>query len=124
RQIAQVSRPISLKVIVRTMKAKTITLSVGICATMATVAVVVVLRFTHWAPRMVTLQGAVIRRDTDPRKQLPVAGAVITVSDSKSKVTTVSSETGYFNVKFPQKIWPREIVNLAFRHPDYTPADE
>lgn len=106
------------------MKVKTITLSVGICATVATVAVVMVLRFTHWAPRMVTLQGAVIRRDTDPRKQLPVAGAVITVSDSKSKVTTVSGETGYFNVKFPERIWPREIVNMAFRHPDYEPADK
>lgn len=106
------------------MKAKRIVLSVAICATAATVAVVVVLRFTHWTPRIVTLQGAVIRRDTDPRKQLPVAGVMITVSDSKSKVTTVSGETGYFNVKFPERIWPREIVKLAFRHPDYLPVDK
>ena len=106
------------------MKAKHIALWTGICAAAATVALVVLLRFTHWAPRIVTIEGAVIRRDTDPRKELPVAGAVITVSDSESKVTTVSGDTGYFNVKFPERIWPREIVNLAFRHPDYKPANE
>lgn len=106
------------------MKAKKIALWVGICATAATVALVVLLRFTHWTPRMVTLQGAVIRSDADPRKELPVAGAVIKVWDSRSSVTTVSGDTGYFNVKFPERIWPKEIVNLAFRHPDYMPVDE
>ncbi len=106
------------------MKAKKIALWVGICAAAATVTLVVVLRYTHWAPRMVTREGAVTRRDRDPRNQLPVAGTVITASDSKSSVTTVSGDTGYFNIQFPQRIWPREMVNLAFRHPDYKPLDE
>ncbi|MGH9591171.1 MAG: hypothetical protein ACRD25_12305 [Terracidiphilus sp.] len=106
------------------MKAKKIALWVGICATATTVALVVLLRFTHWTPRIVTLQGAVIRSDADPRKQLPVAGAVIKVSDSRSSVTAVSGDTGYFNLQFPERIWPKEIVNLTFRHPDYKPVDE
>ena len=106
------------------MKAKKIALWVGICATVATVTLVVVLRFSHWTPRMVTLQGAVIRQDSDPRKELPVAGAVIKVWDNRSTVITVSGDTGYFNVKFPERIWPKEVVNLAFRHPGYKPVDE
>lgn len=117
-------RLISSKVIVRRMKAKKIALWVAICATAATVAVVVLLRFTHWRPRMVILQGAVVRRSADPHKELPIAGAAVTVSDSTASVTAVSGDTGYFTVKFPERIWPREVVNLAFRHPDYQPLDE
>jgi hypothetical protein len=106
------------------MKAKWIALWVGICATVATVAAVVLLRYTHWTPRFFVIQGAVIRRDADPRKELPIAGAVIRISDAKSTMTTVSGDTGYFRVRFPQRIWPREILDLIFRHPDYKPLDE
>lgn len=106
------------------MKGNRIAIWVGICAVAGTVAAVVLLRFAHWRPRMVTLQGAVIRRDTDPRKEVPIAGAVITAYDDSSSVSTVSGDTGYFNLKFPEKIWPKEILHLAFRAPDYTPLNE
>jgi hypothetical protein len=106
------------------MKAKTIALWVAIIATAATVATVVLLRFAHWRPRAVIIQGAVIRRSADPRKELPIAGVVVTVSDNATRVSAVSGDTGYFSVKFPEKIWPRETVNLAFRNPDYKPLDE
>lgn len=106
------------------MKAKTIALGVAITATVATVTTVVLLRYTHWTPRTVVIQGAVIREDADPRKELPIAGAVVTVSDHATHVSAISGDTGYFILRFPQKIWPKETVNLAFRHPDYKPLDE
>lgn len=106
------------------MKAKTIALSVAIVATVATVTAVVLLRFAHWTPQVVVIQGAVIRRDADPRKELPLSGVVVTVSDNATRVSAVSGDTGYFSVKFPEKIWPRETINLAFRHSDYKPLDE
>jgi hypothetical protein len=124
RQISSLLRPISSKVIVRPMKAKKIALWVGLCAAAATVATVVLLRFMHWTPRFVVIQGAVIRRDADPRKELPVAGVVIRAADTRTSVTTVSGDTGYFRIRFPQKVWPRDIVNLVFRHPDYKPLYE
>ena len=124
RQIAGVMRQTSSKVIVRLMRAKKIALWVGICAPVATVATVVLLRYTHWTPRIVTIQGAVIRRSADPNKELPVAGAVIKASDSWTSITTVSGDTGYFKFDFPERIWPRETVNLSFRHPDYKPLGE
>lgn len=106
------------------MKAKTIVISVAILATAATVTSVVLLRFMHWTPRTVVIQGAVIRHDADPAKEVPIAGAVVTVSDATTRVSAVSGDTGYFNVKFPERIWPKELVNLTFRHPDYKPLDE
>jgi hypothetical protein len=106
------------------MKARTIALGVAIIATAATVSTVVLLRYAHWTPRTVVIQGAVIRRDADPRKELPIAGTVVTVSDNATRVSAVSGDTGYFNVRFPERIWPRDTVTLAFRHPDYKPLDE
>lgn len=106
------------------MKAKKIALWAAIGATVATVTVVVLLRFSHWRPRIVDIRGAVIRRDSDPRKELPVASALVTVFDNETHVTTVTGDTGYFDIKFPERIWPKEIVHLAFRHPDYKPLDE
>lgn len=106
------------------MNARKIALGVGIAATAATVTAVVLLRFAHWRPRIVVIQGAVIRHSTDPRNELPVAGAVVTVSDNATRVSAVSGDTGYFHIKFPERIWPKETVNLAFQHPDYKPLDE
>jgi hypothetical protein len=106
------------------MKGNRIALWVGICAVVGTVTAVFLLRFAHWRPRMVTIQGAVIRRDSDPRKELPIAGGVITAYDDSSSVSTVSGDTGYFNLKFPEKIWPKEVVHLAFRAADYMPLNE
>jgi len=103
------------------MRAKKIALWVGICAAAATATTVVLLRRQHWRPRTITLQGAVIRSDDDPRKQVPVPGAVITISDGTSKVTTVSNVRGYFEAKFHGRFWPQDTLNLAFRRPDYEP---
>lgn len=106
------------------MKAGKIALVVAIIATVATVSAVVLLRFAHWRPRTVVIQGAVIRRDADTRKELPIGGAVVTVSDNATQVSAISGDTGYFSLKFPEKIWPSETVNIAFRHPDYKPLNE
>ncbi|HEV2134080.1 MAG TPA: hypothetical protein VGR47_07435 [Terracidiphilus sp.] len=106
------------------MKAKTIALGVAILATAATVTAVVLLRFAHWRPRTVMIQGAIIRNSADPLKELPVGGVIVTVSDSATQVSAISDDTGYFNVRFPEKIWPRETVDVAFRRPDYEPLDE
>lgn len=106
------------------MKGTKIALWVGICAAAGTVTAVVLLRFAHWRPRMVTIQGAVIRRDSDPRKELPIAGAVVTAYDDTSSVSTVSGDTGYYHLRFPERIWPKELLHVAFRAPDYKPFNE
>lgn len=105
-------------------KGNKIALWVAVSAVVGTVTPVVLLRFTHWRPRMVRIQGAVIQRSSDPRDELPVAGTIVTVYDDTTRVTAVTSDTGYFDVKFPERIWPSETVHLSFRAPDYQPLDE
>jgi len=80
-------------------------------------------RLHHWRPRALTIQGAVIRSDEDARKQSPISGASITASDGVTIRSTQSDASGYFNITFPETVWPGQVLNLTFRHDDYRPLD-
>jgi hypothetical protein len=96
----------------------------GIIAAVGVAAVVMILlRAGHWRPGSITIQGAVIRSDEDMRKELPIAGAVVTASDGVTSSTTQSDASGYFKLTFRERVWPGETVNLNFRHSDYRPLD-
>lgn len=98
---------------------------VGIIA-IAGITTAIILVFPHawqWRPGMVTIQGAVVRADSDPRRELPISGVTVTVWDGKSSSTTQSNSNGYYRVAFRERIWPTEQVTLSFRSPDYRPYD-
>jgi hypothetical protein len=82
-----------------------------------------VLRARHEAGELMTFQGAVIRRDADPQKQLPVANVEVTATRGPTSASTRTDASGYFKIKFPELIWPRQTVVLSFRHEDYWPLD-
>jgi hypothetical protein len=92
-------------------------------AGVAAIATMVALRPHLWRPGSLTIQGAVIRRDGDSRKELPISDATVTVSDGVKSATSNSDASGYFKVKLPGVVWPGETVNLSFRHVDYEPLD-
>ncbi|MGH9517316.1 MAG: hypothetical protein ACRD3P_16740 [Terriglobales bacterium] len=71
--------------------------------------------------RTITLRGAVITANSDPRKQLPVGGVEITASDGISVVRTSSDPTGLFTVALRKRIFRNHPVTLRFRHMDYAP---
>lgn len=77
----------------------------------------------HWKPRTIILQGAVIRSDKDPRKQLPIAGATVTASNNVSSVSTQSDASGYFKLVLGAGVWPQSIVHLSVIDPTYQPFD-
>src|SRR5271168_4726423 len=54
---------------------------------LAAAATLLVLRSHHWRPGTVTIQGAVIRADSDTRKQLPISDAVVTASDGTTSAS-------------------------------------
>jgi hypothetical protein len=85
--------------------------------------VMVALRTNRWRPRAVSIQGAVVRRDSDTRKQLPISDAVVTARDGAMKVSTQSDASGYFNLNFKENVWPGQRLILSFRSPDYKPLD-
>jgi hypothetical protein len=79
------------------------------------------LRVHHW--RSISIQGAVIRRDDDTRKEMPVSDAQVTLSDGVTSATTQSDASGGFRLTFRGGVWPGQVVHLTFRHPDYQPLD-
>ncbi len=87
----------------------------------AAAAIVLVVHLRHWRPHSITFQGAVIRRDTDVRKEVPIADALITASDGAARATTFSGASGYFKITLHEPIWPGATAQLGFNAPGYKP---
>src|SRR5271154_3133521 len=71
-------------------------------AVAAAVVIVLVLR-AHWlrsisVHRSITIEGAVIQRDADTDKELPIAGVTITASDGVKSATPQSEASGYYKL--------------------------
>jgi hypothetical protein len=92
-------------------------------AAVAAGASIFVVRQHHWNPRTMTIQGAVIRKDTDVRKQLPIADALVTASNGETTATAESDASGYFKLELPRVFWTGRNVNLNFQHVDYKSLD-
>jgi hypothetical protein len=92
-------------------------------ASVAAAAVLLVFGVLHWRPHWTVIQGAVVRSDSDPRKQLPIAGVTITASHGDDSLSTESDASGYFSITFPGTVLPGQMVTLQLRHPDYEPLD-
>jgi hypothetical protein len=89
----------------------------------AAVAVLVWLGIRHWKPHWSIIQGAVIRRDTDTRKQSPIAGVAITASAGNERLSTESDASGYFKIAFPGTVLPGSTVMLDFQQKDFKPLE-
>jgi hypothetical protein len=94
-------------------------IATGIAA--ALVAGLLFLRLHHWGARTMTVQGAVILKDADTRKELPIADAEVTASDGVTSLTAHSDGSGFFEFRFPEGVWPSHVLEISFRHPDYQP---
>jgi len=77
----------------------------------------------HWRPHWSVIQGAVIRQDSDTRKEQPVAGVLITAAHGTASLTTQSDADGYFKIAFPGTVLPGQTVTISFRRKDYEPLD-
>ena len=89
----------------------------------ATTVTVLMVRSRRWNTTLMTIQGAVIRRDQDTERQLPIADALVTATHGRSVVNTRSDAAGYYHIKFPEVIWPGQNVVLSFTHSGYLPLD-
>jgi hypothetical protein len=99
-----------------TRKGPAVGIAVGASA-LATVLLIFGLH--HWKPRWSTIQGAVIRSNSDVRKQQPIAGVEITARYRKSSQRTRSAPSGYFRIVIPRTVLPGQTVMLSFEHPGY-----
>lgn len=69
------------------------------------------------------LTGVTLRRDTDPRKQIPIAGAEVTASTISTVTRTLSDASGSFSFTFPAQEGEPQVANLAFAHSGYRPLE-
>jgi len=70
-----------------------------------------------------SLTGAVLARDTDARKQMPIAGAEITAASGIALGECKSDSTGFFRLTLQPGVTQGQPVTLKFRHPDYQPLE-
>ena len=77
----------------------------------------------HRSERSMSLKGAVIKQDTDTKKELPIAHVEITAESGFPVGDCKSDSSGYFYLKLAQGVEPGRSVTLRFRHPDYLPLD-
>jgi hypothetical protein len=105
------------------VKRKKVLLWVIAGAAVAASATFIVLKLHHWRAVSLTIQGAVIRSDSDPRKQLPISDASVTAENGTSSVSAESDASGYFKIKLPGVGWLGKTLKLSFRHADYQPLE-
>lgn len=71
----------------------------------------------------ITIRGAIIKLDADPRRQSPITDAEVTM-DGDLRVAPVKSDfSGYFRLTLPRRVLPGHPITLRVRHPDYQPLD-
>jgi hypothetical protein len=73
--------------------------------------------------RSIPIEGAVIQREADTKKQAPIADVVITASDGVTSATTRSEASGYFRLVLQNGVLSDKPVVVSFGHPAYEPLD-
>jgi hypothetical protein len=67
------------------------------------------------------LRGVVVRDDTDPGKQVPIANADVVVISEGLAREAKSDQAGSFSFTLPAGFRWQQSVTLRFQHPDYHP---
>lgn len=98
-------------------KAVLVAMGAGSCL----LAIILVSRFVTENP--ISIRGAVIARDSDPAKQVPIAGVTITVTGAAPTPGVQSDASGLFSVTLQKRVRPGMPITIHFRHPDYQPLD-
>src|SRR5260370_42331958 len=63
------------------------------------------------------IEGAVVQRDPDTKKEVPIADVEITASNGVTSATTRSEASGYFKLILQKGVLSETPVVVNFRHP-------
>ena len=83
-------------------------------------------------PSSITLEGAVILKHSDPKKESPIAGVSVSLDpehyaapaeNAAPAETATSNSSGYFKLPLPPTVVYGEYVTLRLQHPDHPPLD-
>src|SRR5882724_615886 len=88
------------------------------------VAIVVGILASRPRTRPLSLAGAVMRQDADPKKELPLADVAVAAVSNESVIGNGKSDaSGFFSIALRTRLWIGRSVMLQFRHADYQPLD-
>ena len=71
--------------------------------------------------KTISLQGAVLIQDSDPRKQQPIGGVFVSAVDRGISEATTTDSSGFFVLKLRKPVRRGNAIVLNFRHPQYHP---
>jgi hypothetical protein len=77
----------------------------------------------HKSHHLITLRGAVVRQDTDPDKQAPIADVQIRATSGSAVATATSDSSGFFSLTMMESFRRRKIVTFQFQRPGYRPLE-
>jgi hypothetical protein len=92
-------------------------------AAVAGVALAATLLILKLRPGAVSINGVVLRQDSDPRKQLTIAGVRITAAGGERTATAASDASGLFHLRLTDRGWRARPITLTFQHPEYEPLE-
>src|SRR5580700_1633516 len=98
-------------------------LVIGASAGLAVLAGILIMHFA--SEHGIHVRGAVVAKDPDPSKELPLAGVEVSVAGGLPGSTVRTDESGYFSISIP---FDRLVrlglpLTMGFRHPDYEPFE-
>jgi hypothetical protein len=96
---------------------------IAIALVVSVVAVVRVVRTSRSPAKPILLTGAVLRQDTNPRKQTPIANAKVTAIDGSSSADTTSDSSGLFKLTVQSDLVPGRPITMRFEHAEYKPLE-
>ena len=106
------------------MRLKRIVVWSLVAASAIAVTVFAVMRSRTWNAIHLTLQGSVMRRDPDPRRELPLQNTTITATYNNRTITVQSDASGYFKIQLPELVWPGQSIALSYARSGYKPLDQ
>jgi hypothetical protein len=69
------------------------------------------------------LRGAVVKQDSDARKQSPIANVVVSSLDGLALHDATTNFSGGFTIAFRRGVKMGQPIRLSFRNPDFQPLD-
>jgi len=90
-------------------------------ALLVALVLIITMALIRWQrQKSISLQGAILVQDSDPRKQRPIAGVAISAGDLATSDAT-SDSSGFFVLRLRKPIRKGHPIVLVFRHPQYYP---
>jgi hypothetical protein len=97
-----------------------IALIVGFCGVLPAALIMIRQRRMH---RPIILWGAVIKQDSDPKNQSPIANVNVSAENGLAANDSSSNFSGAFGLRLRPGVERGQTITLTFRHPDFKPFD-